>query len=139
MQSRRRWDLSGAANAALDGLGAGVEQPGKPPRVRLEYRRSDDLGATRRTAGGPEEAATDVPDHDNGIAGRDGGRAARPEPGNRNTRRPVGEFGGDLLGDQFVAGGQKPMLGLAGKCAVEDGDVHDASFVSARADLGGAP
>ena len=109
------------------------------PASRLESGRSDDLGATCRTAGGPEEAATDVPDHDDGIARCDGGRAARPEPGNRNTRRPVGEFGGDLAGDQFVAGGQKPMLGLARERAVKDGDVHDASFVSARADLGGAP
>ncbi|NDH88136.1 MAG: hypothetical protein EBY61_05805 [Actinobacteria bacterium] len=91
------------------------------------------------TAGGPEEPATDVPDHDDGIAGCDGGRTAWPEPNNRNTRHPVGEFGGDLVADQFVAGGQEPMPGLTGKCAVEDGDVHDASFVSARADLGGAP
>ena len=32
-----------------------------------------------------------------------------------------------------------PPLGVAGERAVEDSDVHDASFVSARADLGGAP
>lgn len=31
--------------------------------------------------------------------------AARPEPGIRNTRCPAGEFGGDLVSDQFVAGG----------------------------------
>jgi len=67
--------LSRTDSAALDGFGAVVDQTGKTPRLRLEHRRSDYLGPTRHTADGPERAATDVPYHDDSIAGCDcGGR-----------------------------------------------------------------